>query len=123
MNVQKLNQAIEMMKRDLGEGFLATDIFTIVDGVSIASYNGQPKACALFNQLTNYLTETLAGSDFPNLGKYYILDLVSNHMIIVLPMEEYRWGILIDSSKVMLGLLLNIVIPKIIDEFEDAMTD
>jgi len=123
MDVQKLNQTIELMKKDLGEGFLATDIFTIADGVSVASYNGQPKACALFNQLTNYLSETLDGSDLPSLGKYYILDLVDNKMIVVLPMEEYRWGILVDSSKIMLGLLLNIVIPKIIDEFEDAMTD
>ncbi|MDM8539747.1 response regulator [Desulfococcaceae bacterium HSG9] len=123
MNVQKLNQAVEMMKKDLGDGLLATDIFMVADGVSIAAYNPQPKATALFNQLTTYIAETLRDSGFPSLGKYYLLDLVDDQMVIILPMGEYRWGILIDSSKIQLGLMLNIVIPKIIDAFEDAVTD
>jgi len=123
MNVQKLNQAVEIMKKDLGEGLLATDIWMVADGVSIAAYNPQPKATALFNQLTTYLADTLEDSGFPGLGKYYILDLVDNNMVIILPMGEYRWGMMVNSLKIQLGLLLNIVIPKIIDAFEDAVTD
>ncbi len=123
MNVQKLNQAVETMKKDLGDGLLATDIWIVADGVSIAAYNPQPKATALFNQLTSYLADTLRDSGFPGLGKYYLLDLVDNNMVIILPMGEYRWGMMVDSSKIQLGLLLNIVIPKIIDAFEEAMTD
>ena len=123
MNVQKLNQAVEAMKKDLGDGLLATDIWIVADGVSIAAYNPQPKATALFNQLTSYLADTLRDSGFPGLGKYYLLDLVDNNMVIILPMGEYRWGMLIDSSKIQLGLLLNIVIPKIIDAFEEAITE
>ncbi len=123
MNVQKLNQAVEMMKKDLGDGLLATDIWIVADGVSIAAYNPQPKATALFNKLTSYLTETLRDSGFPGLGKYYLLDLVDNNMVIILPMGEYRWGMMVDSSKIQLGLLLNIVIPKIIDAFEEAVTE
>jgi CheY-like chemotaxis protein len=123
MNVQKLNQAVDAMKKDLGDGLLATDIWIVTDGVSIAAYNPQPKATALFNQLTSYLADTLRDSGFPGLGKYYLLDLVDNNMVIILPMGEYRWGMMVDSSKIQLGLLLNIVIPKIIDAFEEAVTD
>lgn len=123
MNVRKLNEVIESMAKDLGDGLLATDIWTVADGFSIAGYNPQPKATALFNQLTSYLNDTLEGSGFPGLGKYYMLDLRDNKLVIILPMGEYRWGLLVDSSKVQLGLLLNIIVPKIIDGFEEAMTD
>ena len=122
MNVQKLNQVIETITKDLGEGLIATDIWTSADGVSIAGYNPQPKATALFNQMTSHLATTLEDSGFPGLGKYYIMDLVDNNMVVILPMGEYRWGMLVDSSKIQLGLLLNVVIPKIIDGFEEAIT-
>lgn len=123
MNVQKLNEIIELMVKDLGDGLLATDIWTIADGFSIAGHNSQPKATALFNQLTSYLNDTLIGSGFPGLGKYYMMDLLDNKLVIILPMGEYRWGVLVDSSKVQLGLLLNVIVPKIIDVFEEAITD
>ena len=123
MNIQKLNETIESMTRDLGNGLLATDIWTVADGFSIAGHNPQAKASALFNQLTSYLNDTLQGSGFPGLGKYYMLDLLDNKLVVILPMGEYRWGILVDSSKVQLGLLLNIIIPRIIDAFEEALTD
>jgi CheY-like chemotaxis protein len=123
MNVQKLNEIIESMVKDLGDGLVATDIWTTADGFSIAGHNPQPKATALFNQLTSYLNDTLQGSGFPGLGKYYMMDLLDNKMVIVLPMGEYRWGVLVDSSKIQLGLLLNVIVPKIIDGFEEAITD
>ncbi|WPD20741.1 MAG: response regulator [Candidatus Electrothrix scaldis] len=122
MDVQKLNSIIESMTKDLGQGLLATDIWTVADGFSIAGHNPQPKATALFNQLTTYLNDTLEGSGFPGLGRYYMLDLLDNKLVIILPMGEYRWGVLVDSSKVQLGLLLNIIVPRIIDAFEEAMT-
>ncbi len=42
MNVKKLNEAIEALKEDVGDGLVACDIFTVADGMSIASYNPQP---------------------------------------------------------------------------------
>ncbi len=121
MNVQKLNQAVELLKEDVGEGLKATDIFTVADGLSIAGYNQQPKASALFNQMTTNLMRTLRSANFPNLNKYYILDLEGDHMVIILPMGDYRWGMLIDSTKVQLGLLLSIAIPNALEAFEDAL--
>ncbi len=123
MNVQKLNAAIELLKGDLGDALLAADIFGSADGQSIAGYNTQPKASALFNQLTGYLTKSLQGAGFPPLGRYYILDLVDAKMVIVIPLGDYQWGMLVDTNKAQLGLLLNVVMPKIIDAFEEAITE
>ena len=122
MNVEKLNAAIEILKGDMGDALLATDIFGSADGQSIAGYNTQPKASALFNQLTGYLTKSLQGAGFPPLGRYYMLDLVDAKMVIVIPLGDYQWGMLVDTNKAQLGLLLNVVMPKIIDAFEEAIT-
>ncbi|NNF99122.1 MAG: hypothetical protein HKM93_07065 [Desulfobacteraceae bacterium] len=122
MDVQKLHETIEVLKKDVGDGLLATDIFGAADGQSIAGHNTQPKASALFNKLTDFITDALTGSGFPALGKYYIMDLVDGNMVIVIPMGSYRWGMLVNGEKTQMGLLLNIVIPKIIDGFEEAIT-
>ena len=122
MDVQKLNETVEILKRDLGDGLLATDIFGAADGQSVAGFNPQPKASALFNKLTDFINESLDGSGFPALGKYYLVDLVDGNMVVVIPMGSYRWGMLVDTNKTQMGLLLNIVIPKIIDAFEEVIT-
>ena len=121
MNIQKLNQAIETLREDIGEGLISCDTFTVSDGMSVASYNPQPRASALFNQLTTNLMKTLKGARFPNLNKYYILDLEGDHMVIILPLGDYRWGMLVNSNKVQLGLLLSIAIPNSIESFESAL--
>jgi hypothetical protein len=121
MDIKKLNEAIEVLKEDVGKALIATDIWTTADGQSIAAFNPQPKAAALFNQLTDYMVKTLKGSGFPELGRYYILDLVGGLLAIAIPLGDYEWGMLIDSKNAPLGLLLNVVIPKAIDTFETAM--
>jgi len=121
MNVQKLNHAIEQLKGDLGDGLVATDIFTVKDGISIAGYNTQPKASALFNLLTSNIMKTLRGAGFPNLDKYFMLNLEGDKMVIILPLGEYRWGMLVDTTKAQLGLLVSIAIPNSLEAFEEAL--
>ncbi len=120
MNMTKLNEAVEILKGDLGEGLTACNIFTVQEGLSIAGHNSQPKASALFNQVTSNLIKILKAADFPGLGKYYIVDLEGDHMVVVLPLGEYRWGILVDATKIELGLLVSIAIPNCIRAFEEA---
>ncbi len=121
MDVQTLNKAIEVLKSNLGAGLLATDIFTAGDAQSIAGWNGNPAACALFAQITGMINTALSEGNFPVLGRYYLMDLVDDKMVVVIPMDEFMWGMLIDSKKAPLGLLLNIAMPKAISAFEEAL--
>jgi len=125
MDVKKLNDAVAYLKNQLGDGLVSSDIYSSDDGQSIAGYNSSPKANALFNKVTMDMTEALANAeeDFAELGRYYMIDLVADHMVIVLYLGDYQWGILFNKKKVQLGLLLNVVIPKIIDLFEEAITE
>ncbi len=122
MNVSKLTKSIETLKENLGGALMATDIWSSADMQSIAGWNPQPAATALFGQIINTTNQALEGSGFPKLGKYVIFDLVGGKLIILIPMGEYAWGMLVDGQKTQLGLLLNVALPKAIAAFEDAIT-
>ena len=123
MNVAKLKKAMDMLVEDLGGGLLASDIFSKNDGQSLVGVNSQAAACALFAQTTKYLIKSLQDSGFPPLGRYWLLDLVDRKAVIVLPLGEYIWGVLVDTQKVPVGLVLNVSVPKIISLYEEALTD
>jgi len=122
MNVQKLNKSIEILKESLGGALMATDIWSSADMQSLAGWNSQPVATALFGQIINSTNKALKESGFPILGKYCLFDLVDGKMVVLIPMGEYGWGMLIDGKKAQLGLLLNLSLPKAIAAFEDAIT-
>ena len=122
MNVSKLNKSIETLKESLGGALLATDIWSSSDMQSIAGWNSNPAATALFGQIINSTNQALQGSGFPGLGKYCIFDLVDSKLVVLIPMGDYAWGMLVDGKKAQLGLLLNVALPKAIAAFEDAIT-
>lgn len=123
MNIPKLNKAIETLKESLGSALISTDIFGSEDGQPIASYNSQPVASAVFTQITNFLNSSLKDANFPEIGRYYLLDLVDRKMVVAIPMGDFIWGMLIDGNKAQLGLLLNLAIPKAIGAFEEALAE
>ena len=121
VNIEKLNGAIEILKKDLGEGLIGTDIFSSADGQEIVSYNSNKKAAALFSQLTAYLGKALESAGFPHLGSFYMVDVADHQIIVVIPLGDYQWGVLLDKEKAPLGLFLNVVMPNIVDAFEEAI--
>ncbi len=122
MNTKKLNEGMDTLKEELGEGLLTSDIYEAEEGQSLVGYNSNPNACALFSRITNNMEMALDNSGFPGLGNYYILDLEGNKMVIILPIEGYQWGMMIDRNKVKLGMLLNIIIPEVLEIFEEAIS-
>jgi len=124
MNVKKLKKSIEVLKEDLDGALIATDIWPTGTGQSIADYNSNPQATALFERVTDYIKKSLTGAGFPNLNKYYMLDLEGGALVLVLQFETgYQWGMLVDGTKVQLGLLLNIAIPNARKAFLEAIEE
>jgi hypothetical protein len=122
MNVAKINAAIELLKSNLGESLLSTTIAMNVDGQSIAGFNSSPKFAALIVKAINVINDTTKIGGLPQIGKYATFDLQEDRVLVVLPLGEYIWGILLDSSKTQMGLLLNIEIPAAIDAFAEAVS-
>jgi hypothetical protein len=121
MDIMKLHSAIDFVKESLRGGLVATDIFTSDDGQSLAGYNTQPAGSALFSKMTRELNASLKDAGFPTLGKYYLMDLVDGNKVIIIPMAKYQWGMLVNKDA-QIGLITNVLLPKMIDKFEDAVT-
>jgi len=120
MDIEKLNGCIELLKKQMGDSLLATSIVAMSDAQAIADWNSKPGAAAIFVEVTNFLNESLK-KGYPALGKYYLLDLQEDKMLIFLPLGEYQWGIAVDTTKAKLGLILNVILPEIVSSFEDAL--
>jgi len=121
IDIPKLNEAIDILTSSIGEALISTDIFFTEDTQPVAGWNSNPAACAVFGQITRKVHESLKELALPKLGKYYILDLEDKRVIILIPMGDFQWRMLIDSSKTQLGMLLNLAIPKAISAFEEAL--
>ncbi|MDX9745402.1 MAG: hypothetical protein WCX84_06110 [Syntrophales bacterium] len=122
MDISKLNQAMEELKEYSNGGAFTSDIYTTRDGQSIASFNSNPVASAMFNQITQYIINTMKESGLPEMGKYYILELEGDKAVVVLYFGDYQWGMAVDTKLCSLGLMINIVIPHISQLFKSAIS-
>ncbi len=148
LGVDKLKKAIAEVKKDLGEGLVATDIWATADtksliysyagsdmyaygmtplsslskkkqsGNSISSYSGQPKVISLFNEVTRKLDKTLTSADYPGLGNYYLINLENNHLALVLGTGAYQLLFLVDLSKTTMGILMSVALPKLLQSYQ-----
>jgi hypothetical protein len=121
MDAKKLNEIIQEFKNELGDALIATDIWGTADGQSIAGYNTQPAAAALFNRITLIINNALKGSDFPLLNRYYLLHLEGGNISAAMQFGDYQWGILVNTKQVQLGLLLNVLIPETMEAIREAL--
>ncbi len=125
MDVKIFNKTMDIMKDKLGDAFIASSIFTNIDGQSIVTHDPHGAvdvgaANALFNQVTAYINKSLKGAGFPaQLNRYYLMDLTGNKIVIVVQLDEdLQWGMMIDISQTTLGLVLNVALPEAMALFE-----
>lgn len=120
MNIEKLKKSVDTLKDDLGLALLATDIFDPT-GLSYAGYNEQPAGAALFADMTAKLRKALEGAGFPTLGRYYLVELEDRKLVVIVIVKDLQWGMLVDGTKVNLGVLLNVALPKAIENLKGAL--
>lgn len=121
MDAKKLEEIVKNFKKELGDALLATDIWTSADGTIIVGINPQPKAAALFNRISMLINDTLKGSKFPLLNKYYLTHLEGGNIAATMLFGDYQWGVLVDVKQVQLGLLLNVHIPNTMEAIKEAL--
>ncbi len=113
IDITKLEETVAQTKALLKDGLLATDIWDKETGLSLAGVNPQPEATALFNVLTIEMQNTLAGSGFPGLARYYILDLQDSNLVVVQRhRDDLMSGMLLDARQTNLGVLVSVAIPR-----------
>lgn len=123
IDIEKLNVAMEEIKTTLKDGLLAAEIWDREAGLSFVSYNSQPIAVALFSEVTKMLKNALTDSGFPGLNRYYLLDLENDHMVmVILHGNDILQGLLMNSKKINLGILMAVALPKALEGIEKSRT-
>lgn len=115
-----LEMAVQDLRNILRDGLVATDIWERTAGLSLAGFNQQPVAVALFTRITTELETSLADSNFPPLARYYLLDMEGNHTVAVLNHGPLLQGMLVDNKRANLGILISVAIPRMIESVARA---
>jgi hypothetical protein len=115
-----LETAVQDLRNILRDGLLATDIWDRSAGLSLAGFNQQPVAVALFTRITEELDGSLRDSNFPSLARYYLLDLEGNHTVVVINHGQLLQGMLIDNKRANLGILISVAIPRMVEAVSRA---
>jgi hypothetical protein len=110
-----LDSAVQDLRNVLRDGLIATDIWDRSAGLSLAGFNQQPVAVALFTRITIELETSLTDSQFPPLARYYLLDMEGNHTVAVVNHGAILQGILVDNKRANLGILISVAIPRMLD--------
>jgi len=120
IDTKLLDLAVQDLRSVLRDGLIATDIWDRNDGLSLAGFNAQPVAVALFTRITTELESSMADSNFPPLARYYLIDLAGNHTAAVLNHGPLLQGMLVDNKRANLGILISVAIPRMIDAVAKA---
>ncbi len=110
-----LDLAIQDLRNILRDGLIASDVWDRTAGLSLAGFNQQPVAVALFTRITTELESSLADSNFPPLARYYILDMEGNHTVAMVNHGPLLQGILVDNKRANLGILISVAIPRMLE--------
>jgi hypothetical protein len=120
IDTKLLDLAVQDLRNVLRDGLVATDIWDRTDGLSLAGFNQQPVAVALFTRITNELEGSMHDSNFPPLGRYYLIDLEGNHTAAVINHGTLLQGMLVDNKRANLGILISVAIPRMIEQVAKA---
>jgi len=126
MNLKTVNSVLAEIEDGLNGGLSTIDVFSKSTGMTVAGVRSSPKACALFNILSERITETIkkSGLPVPDYVSQTLLRLGEDGsvMIVVVDLtDKYRMGMAVDVQKASLGVLVSVVLPDAIPRLRDAL--
>lgn len=115
----KLGACLNIMSKDMDDALIAASIANINEGKVMASYHSVPETAEAFLRLTKYMKNAFSANTTDNLGDHFILDLKDQQTLVVLIIGEHQWCIVFNNARCTLGLLRNIIMPKVIKTFNE----
>ena len=104
------------IQEELGTGIMSADIYSATDGQSLGGIKfSNAKVAALLARVTAQLQAAIKAAGFKGLGPYYLITIEETMAAVVIPMGTYECGMMIDTGKAKMGLVLNVVLPGIMD--------
>ena len=126
MNLKTVNALMAEVEDGLNGGLAAVDVFSKSSGMSVAGIRSSPKACALFNILSERITETIkkSGLPVPEYVSQTMLRLGEDASVLIVVVDltdKYRMGLAVDCNKASLGVLVSVVLPEAIPRLREAL--
>ncbi len=115
MNNAKIQQIMSYLQEEIGEGIISASIYTANDGQSLGGINSNLKGAALLSRVTVQLTAAVKAAGFKGMGPYYLLTIGENTAALVIPMGAYECSMMFDTNKAKMGLIVNVIVPHIIE--------
>lgn len=116
-----LEAAVTNARAALGDALVGLDIWERDTGLSLAAFNSHPTAAALLNKVTDDLALALFDSGYPDLQRYLVVDLHdSRSLVIVVHSRDVLSGMLLDSARTSLGVVLGVVLPRLLADVAAA---
>lgn len=115
----KLSACLNIVSKDMGDALTAASIANINEGKVVAFYQTAPETAESFLRLTKYLKNAFSANTKEVLGDHFILDLKDQQTLVALIIGEYQWCIVFNNVKCTLGLLRNVIMPKVIKTYNE----
>jgi hypothetical protein len=115
MDLRAVKVILEEIDDHLMGGLLSVDIISKASGMSLAGINSAPKACALFNRLSEQLHSALTKSEDSlarGINKFIIEGDNGLYIFVIELDERHRWAMLVDGARAQLGMVF-VIIPEI----------
>ena len=118
--LENLQNCVNYAIEELGDGLIASDIFSSEGLPVVDGYNSNEKATALFASITEKIRRAVNNSHLSNLGDYYIINLQEGTLDLVIVGDIFQWKLLVNTNKVKLGYIFSIFLPEAIKRFKKA---
>ncbi len=118
--LENLQNCVNYAIEELGDGLIASDIFSSEGLPVVDGYNSNEKATALFASITEKIRRAVNNSHLSNLGDYYIINLQEGTLDLVIVGDIFQWKLLVNTNKVKLGYIFSIFLPEAIKRFKEA---
>ncbi len=115
MDLRAVKVILEEIDDHLMGGLLSVDIISKASGMSLAGINSAPRACALFNRLSEQLHSALTKSEDSlarGINKFIIEGDNGLYIFVIELDERHRWAMLVDGARAQLGMVF-VIIPEI----------
>jgi len=120
LNADKLEEAVELVRGQLGDSLIVSDILAVEDDRVIAGFNRRPGRSTPFLRITSVMRKALAEAGYPELDRYYMIDLAGGTTAMIIHMGTFFWRLLVDTSRTPASFLVSVVIPAAIAACERA---
>ncbi len=103
---------------EMGSGLVASSIWNKHTSATILGYSPDGNDLSIFNEVSKHIEEALAKVKLPSVNRFYMIEVKDNMVVFIVHLnDEWIQGMLLDTSKIQIGLVMNYIVPKMIEEF------